>query len=284
MKRISRGQPCSKAGSLWWGSGIVVIPLLCHWVDWLNWKLWAKCPESILEPSWDCAYSCGPNDLPLEGKSMYYLRGTHEKRCGRKWNFFATASKSLIKLCKMNHVFPHCTWSLPGSYNSSGKDNGKQKAFSSHLAPWNGTERFSGGFCWLRLLVFTDMSGFQSLNANCICFVAHKLGKAKGRNNVPLSAHPHWDSGHSLFRFIGSLSNLWREVSICLAVLSLVHMDSFDFVFQVPGSIDRVVLVNISCIQTWVATRLLGSFCLPFELWICILKASSSAEMKEDKS
>jgi hypothetical protein len=132
---------------------------------------------------------------------------------------------------------PPCIWSFPGSCSSSGKNSGRQKAFSSHLAPWHGAKEISGGFYWGRQLVFTDVSGFQSLNANCICFFAHTLGKPKGGNTVPLFAHPHWDSGHSLFRFIGSLSNLWRELSIWLTVPSAVHLDSLGFVFQVSASI-----------------------------------------------
>lgn len=83
---------------------------------------------------------------------------------------------------------------------------GWYKAFPPHLAPWNKAKRFLEGLA--EQLLFTDMRGFQSLNANDIRFVVHTLGKPKGGNNAPLSAHPHWDSEHSLFRFTGYLSNL----------------------------------------------------------------------------
>ena len=32
--------------------------------------------------------------------------------------------------------------------------------------------------------MFTDVSGFQTLNANCICFVALTLGKPRGRGGI----------------------------------------------------------------------------------------------------
>lgn len=64
--------------------------------------------------------------------------------------------------------------------------------------------------------------------------------KRKRRNNVPLSAHPHWDAGHSLCRVTGSLSNLWRELYVCPAVSTTADMDLFGSAFtSLPPSLLR---------------------------------------------
>lgn len=117
------------------------------------------------------------------------------------------------------------------------KNNEKQKAFSPHLAPWNGAKRLSGGFCWLGSVYRCEWLSVIECKLCLLCGAHPGKSKKKKRNTVPLSAHPHWHSGHSLFRFIGSLSNLWRELSICLAVPPAADMDSFGFAFQVSGSI-----------------------------------------------
>lgn len=80
--------------------------------------------------------------------------------------------------------------------------------------------------------------------------------KRKKRNNVPSSAHPQWNSS-SFFRFIGSLSNLWRELYICPAVSTAANMYSFGFAFQDSGSI----FVPL--------TKFLGRYFLPADLSGC---------------
>lgn len=114
---------------------------------------------------------------------------------------------------------------------------GWYKAFPPHLAPWNRTKRFLEGLAGWSSYCLQMCVAFSHWMQMASALLSTPWEKPKGGNKAPLSAHPHWDSEHSLFRFTGSLSNLWRELSICLTAPSPAHMDSFDFDSLVSGSI-----------------------------------------------
>lgn len=121
------------------GRGVVVIPLLNYWVDWLNWKLWAKCPESILEPSCVCTYSCGPNDPHWRGKASTSCRECMKKGLGGN-KTFRIASKSLIKLyhyklASEQQNVPHfaSTWSYSGSLQLKWREQWDGIKLSLHI-------------------------------------------------------------------------------------------------------------------------------------------------------
>lgn len=113
---------------------------------------------------------------------------------------------------------------------------GWYKAFPPHLAPWNRAKRFLEG-----------LAGWSSYCLQmCVAF-SHWMQMASALLSTPwenqkegikcLYPPTHTGIQNSLFRFSGSLSNLWRELSICLTAPSPAHMDSFDFDSLVSGSI-----------------------------------------------
>lgn len=135
----------------------------------------------------------------------------------------------------MHHISPP-HGATPGPCSSSGESNGMQEAFSSHLAPWNGDKRFLEGFAgWNSycLQMWVAFSHWMQIASALLC----TPWENPKEGIMCLYPPTHIGIQSSLLGFIGSLSNLWRELSICLTAMSLAHMDSFDFASLVSGSV-----------------------------------------------